>query len=368
MSIVFITGFPGFLGTELVPRLLSRDDGARALCLVQPKFAELARQRADELGRAHPAIAGRIDLVEGDITAPGLGLDRSDRSKTSVDRRAITEVYHLAALYDLTTPRGPAMAVNVDGTRHVLDFAEECSALERFQYVSTCYVSGRTEGLFTEHDLDVSQHFNNFYEESKFLAEVEVQSRMKSGFPATVYRPAIVTGDSRTGATQKYDGPYFVIRWLLKQPAAMAVLPMVGRPHETVVNVIPRDFVTEALVHLSGLEESKGKVYQLADPNPLTVAQMVSVLAEATGRRVVKVPLPTGVAKFSLDHVPFVGSVMGIPAAAIDYYTHPTRYSTSVMEEDLEGTQLSVPPFASYAPRLAEFVRAHPEISSKPMA
>jgi hypothetical protein len=143
---------------------------------------------------------------------------------------------------------------------------------------------------------------------------------------------------------------------------------MVGKPDETVVNVIPRDFVTEALVHLSGLPESKGKVYQLADPNPLTVAQVVSVLAEATGRRVVKVPLPTGVAKFSLDHVPFVGSVMGIPAAAIDYYTHPTRYSTAVMEQDLEGTGLSVPPFAAYAPRLAEFVRAHPDISSAPMA
>lgn len=362
MSIVFITGFPGFLGTELVPRLLSRDDGARALCLVQPKFADLARRRTDELSRAHPAVAGRIDLVEGDITAPGLAL------AGSVDRRAITEVYHLAALYDLTTRREPAMAVNVTGTRHVLDFAEGCPALQRLHYVSTCYVSGRTEGLFTEHDLDVSQEFNNFYEETKFLAEVEVQSRMAGGLPATVYRPSIVTGDSRTGATQKYDGPYFVIRWLLRQPPALAVLPMVGKPDETVVNVIPRDFVTEALAHLSGLPESKGKVYQLADPAPLTVAQMVSVLAVATGRRVIKVPLPTAVAKFSLDHVPGVGRLMGIPAAAIDYYTHPSRYSTAVMEEDLQGTKLAVPPFAAYAPRLAEFVRAHPEISSKPMA
>ena len=96
----------------------------------------------------------------------------------------------------------------------------------RFHYVSTCYVSGRYSGVFGEEDLEKGQTFNNFYEETKYHAEVEVQKRMKNGFPATVYRPAIVVGDSHTGATQKFDGPYYVIRWLLKQPY-VAIMPMV---------------------------------------------------------------------------------------------------------------------------------------------
>ena len=110
------------------------------------------------------------------------------------------------------------MRINVDGTRNVLDFAQEARNLRRLHYVSTCYVSGRTAGVFTEHDLEKGQSFNNYYEETKYLAEVEVQQRMRAGLPTTIYRPAIVVGDSRTGATQKYDGPYFVIRWLLRQP------------------------------------------------------------------------------------------------------------------------------------------------------
>src|SRR5204862_3895812 len=117
--------------------------------------------------------------------------------------------HHLAAIYDLSVPRELGMRVNVDGTRHVLDFAERCRALRRFQYISTCYVSGHHDGVFRETDLDVGQRLNNFYEETKFLAEVEVRKR--SGLPATVSRPSVVVGDSVTGATQKFDGPYFVM-------------------------------------------------------------------------------------------------------------------------------------------------------------
>src|SRR5207247_6389267 len=131
------------------------------------------------------------------------------------------------AIYDLSVSRDAGMRVNVDGTRHVLDFAERCPSLQRFHYVSTCYVSGRHHGVFGEDDLDVGQRFNNFYEETKFLAEVEV--RRRSGLPVTIYRPSVVVGDSRTGETQKFDGPYFVIQWILRQPR-VAFLPVVGRP------------------------------------------------------------------------------------------------------------------------------------------
>ncbi|MBV9044635.1 MAG: SDR family oxidoreductase, partial [Alphaproteobacteria bacterium] len=210
MGTIVFTGFPGFLGSELLPRLLRRAPGDEALCLVQSKFAELARERARGLDR--------VKLAEGDITAP-LAIDPTD----------VTEIYHLAAIYDLKVPRELGLRINVDGTRNVLDFAERCPSLKRLHYISTCYVSGRYDGVFTEDDLEKGQRFNNFYEETKYLAEIDVRARMKQGLPATIYRPSVVVGDSASGATQKFDGPYFVIQWLMRQPR-MAVLPVAGRP------------------------------------------------------------------------------------------------------------------------------------------
>lgn len=365
---IFFTGFPGFLGSELLPRVLARtgaDGGepAEAVCLVQPRFADLARARADELAERDPSLAGRIRLVEGDVTEPGLGLESPDEL-----RRDTAEVFHLAAIYDLSVRRDPALRVNVDGTRNVLRFAGECGRLRRFQYVSTCYVSGRYAGPFAETDLVRGQEFNNYYEETKFLAEVNVQEWMERGLPATIYRPSIVVGDSRTGVTGKYDGPYYAIRWILKQPGKVAFLPMFGEPERTRVNLVPSDFVLAAIDRLSGREESLGKVYQLADPDPLTVAELVEVIARAAGKKVVRVPTLKGVAKASLEHVPFLEKLTGIPAAVLDYWVHPTYYLTDNTRRDLAGTGIEVPPFPSYAERLVEFVRAHPEVRSEAMA
>jgi thioester reductase-like protein len=360
MATIFFTGFPGFLGSELLWRVLERSPAATGLCLVQPKFEDLARRRAAELEAAHPGVKGRIAIALGDITAPGLGLAPGAAED-------VTEIFHLAAVYDLSVTRELAMKVNVDGTRHTLDFAAACPRLERFHYVSTCYVSGRYDGTFTEADLVKGQTFQNFYEETKYLAEVDVQERMKAGLPVTIYRPGIVVGDSHTGATQKFDGPYYVIRWLLKQPAFLAFLPVPGNPKNYVVNVIPRDYVLDALLHLSGLPQSKGKVYQLAEPNPLTVDEILRVTAQATGRRVLRIPLPKGLAKWSLRSVPGVFRLMQIPAASVDYFVHPTRYTSDNTQADLAGSGITAPPFASYAPHLAAFVRANPDIESKAM-
>jgi nucleoside-diphosphate-sugar epimerase len=257
--------------------------------------------------------------------------------------------------------------VNVTGTANVLDFAERCPRLERVHYVSTCYVSGRHPGLFRESDLEVGQRFNNYYEETKYLAEVDVQRRMRSGLPTTIYRPAVVVGDSRTGATQKFDGPYFVMQWLLRQPR-YAVLPVVGNPSKYRFNVVPRDFITNAIEYLSSRGESRGKVYQLADPEPMTVDETINAVASATGRKVLRVPLPLSVAKGALDYVPGVYRLMRIPSASVDYFSHPTTYDTTNAQADLRGSALRLPRFSEYLPRLVEFVRAHPEISGKAMA
>jgi nucleoside-diphosphate-sugar epimerase len=341
MPTVFFTGFPGFLGSELLPRILQRSADTTAACVVQPKFADLARERARAYGN-------RIKLIEGDITAP-LDAQTAD----------VIEVFHLAAIYDLSVSRERGMKINVEGTRNVLDFAERCPSLKRFHYVSTCYVSGRYDGVFHEDDLDVGQAFNNFYEETKFLAEVEVRKR---SLPHTIYRPSIVVGDSTTGATQKFDGPYYLMQWLLRQPP-VAVLPVVGRPSRYRVNVVPRDFIVAAIAELSNKNGST--CYQLADPAPLTVDEFIDVIARATRRRVVRLPLPRSVAKFAIDRIPGVYRLMRIPPAVIDYFVHPTSYDTTNAQRDL---RLRVPRFSEYAERLVAFAKAHPEISASGMA
>jgi thioester reductase-like protein len=362
MATIFFTGFPGFLGSELLPRVLSREKGAVATCLVQPRFAELAHRRAGELEAADPSLAGRIRLVEGDITAVDLGLG------PAADLRAdVVEAWHVAAVYDLSVRRDIGTRVNVLGTRNVLGFARDCPGLRRLHYVSTCYVSGRFPGLFGEEDLVKGQAFNNSYEETKYLAEVEVQLFMKGGLPATIYRPAIVVGDSATGATQKYDGPYYIVRWLLRNPP-LAVMPVVGDPAACTLNLVPRDFAVAAMAHLSGLPHSLGKVYQLADPEPLTVDALLSEVARATGRRLLRIPLPLGLAKLAIDHVPGVQALLRIPSASVDYLVHPTRYSTHNTLADLAGSGIAVPPFPSYVDKLVQFVRRHPEIGSAAMA
>jgi len=363
LSTVLFTGFPGFLGSELLPRILRRTDGKTAICLVQSEYADLARRRLDDIEMADPALRGRVSLVEGDITRADLGLGAAGRRIAS----EVTGIHHLAAVYDLGVRREVGMRVNLYGTRHVLDFSEACSGLERFHYVSTCYVSGRHPGIFGEDDLDRGQVFNNYYEETKYLAELEVRERMRGGLPATVYRPAIVVGDSRTGATQKYDGPYSVIRWLLKQPG-VALMPLLKGAAEARLNLVPSDFVIAAIDCLAALPHSVGRTYQLADPEPLTVGETVELIAAATERRVLGVPVPKSLAKSAIRGVPGLSKLTGIQPEALDYFDHPAHYSVQHAVTDLQGSGISVPSFASYVDTLVKYVVAHPEVGSGAMA
>ncbi|MFC4249681.1 SDR family oxidoreductase [Natribaculum luteum] len=351
---ILLTGFPGFLGSALLERLLARGDGPVA-CLVQPTYRELAERRAAE-------IAGpdddRIRLYEGDITEPNLGLDGL------ADLESVRELYHLAAVYDLAVDPAVGEAVNVRGTEHVLDVAADL-AVERFQYVSTCYVSGRYDGVFTEDHLREGQSFNNAYEETKYRAEVAVQERMADGLPATIYRPAIVVGDSETGETDKYDGPYYLLRLLLAQPSRLALSVTLPGSSDAELNVVPRDFVVDAIAYLSGLESSAGEVYQLCDPAPLSVPRFVDALAEAGDRRTLSVPTPKPLARAATERL----ADRGLPAepATIDYLDHPTRYACPNTQRALAGSGLECPPFESYVDRLVAFVREHPEVGDAAM-
>ena len=356
MSTVVLTGFPGFLASAFVPDLLSRLDPATSVtCLVQSHYRPLAEAPAGRdrrqkfwLERAHPARRGGHHAEGAGTCGAGARLKQETR-----------EVYHFAALYDLALPRPLGMKINLEGTVNVLDFIEGSPNFRRLHYISTCYVSGRHPGNFTENDLVLGQRFNNYYEETKYLAEVEVQNRMKRGLAATIYRPAIVVGDSQTGATQKYDGPYGALRWLLRCPR-MAPMVTVGDPRRFHVNLVPRDFVVAAISRLSALEVSGGRVYQLCDPHPSSVAELYDIFGQVTGRRLIRFPLPNALARGIFKYVPGVRQRTGITPESVDYFTHPTEYTCENTLRDLNGQRRRLPPFREYAPALVRFMQRAP--------
>lgn len=360
---LLLTGFPGFLASALLPRLLARRPGARAVCVVQRHHQAEARLRLIEIEELHSDVEGRVDLVVGDVTAPGLGLDAETRGRLE----DVTEVWHLAAVYDLAVPPALARRVNVDGTARVLDLCASLPGLERLHHVSTCYVSGRYDGEFPEDGLEQGQPFRNHYESTKYEAEQLVRAAMAVGLPATVYRPGIVVGDSATGETQKYDGPYFVAQFLARQPGPAALVPKVGDIDAVRVCLVPRDFVVDAMDALSVLDVSVGRTYALTDPDPPTVRQVVDRFARHLGKRVVWVPLPLGPTHAVIDRVPGAERLLGLPAEAVDYFASPTTYSTVNTTTDLAGTGVRCPSFATYADRLLDYRATHPEVSAKAM-
>ena len=362
MAQLLMTGFPGFLGSALLPRLLARRDGTEAVCLVQPQHAVLARSRVKELEITDPHTTGRVRLVLGDITAPGLGLTDEDRAGLS----DVSEVWHLAAVYDLAVAPDIARRVNVGGTENVLAFSREQEGLRRLQYVSTCYVSGRYEGHFTEYSLEEGQAFRNHYEQTKYDAEVLVRKAMADGLPTTIYRPGTVVGDSTTGGTQKYDGPYFLATFLARQ-TSISLVPALGDADQVRVCLVPRDFVVGAMDELSVLEQSEGRTYALVDPEPPTVSTVVTTFAKHLGTHPVWVPLPLGPLHSIVDHVPGMTRLLGLPAEALDYFASPTTYATDNTTRDLAASRLACPPFESYAHRLLDFMKAHPEYDANAM-
>ena len=263
-----VTGFPGFIGRRLVASLLDADGDARVVALVEPRMLETARGVAE---RMDPE---RIELLAGDITDRRLGLDDGDYERLRADVR---RVFHLAAIYDLAVPLEVAQRVNVDGTGNVLDLCRAAENLERLAYVSTAYVAGKRTGVVYEHELVMGQDFKNHYESTKFQAEVWV-SELLDAVPTTILRPAIVVGDSRTGETEKFDGPYYILRALSRAERLGRAMPQFGRS-AAAFNVVPVDYVVAAMIAAAGDEAAVGADAAPRRPGP------------ADGRRPRRAPL-----------------------------------------------------------------------------
>ena len=350
---IFLTGFPGFIAGRLVERLAL--DGARFLLLVQPAFAGRAREDIARLVEKTGARPERFRVLEGDITREGLGLSAADLAEA---RREATVVFHLAAVYDLAVAREVGMRVNVEGTRNVNRFARGLPVLKRYHYVSTCYVAGRRTGLIRETELRHEAGFRNFYEETKYLAEIEVEE-LKKELPVTVHRPSVVCGDSRTGETAKYDGVYYLINYLRMWPGALS-LANIGNP-EVRLNVVPVDFVVEAMAALASDDASAGETVQLADPEPLTTEELFDIVSRNLSGRESLVTLPAPVVRTTLN-LPLNEKVTGLPRVGVPYFFLKQTYDTARSTALLAPRGVRCPRFPDYVPALIDFVERHPKI------
>jgi thioester reductase-like protein len=339
---VLLTGYPGFIGRRLADRLV--ESGSAVTALVEPRMAAAARE----------AAAGRVEVVEGDISRHRLGLADEDWERLASE---ISHVFHLAAIYDLSVPLELAQRVNVDGTGNVLDLCRACERLERLNYVSTAYVAGLRKGVVYEHELELGQGFKNHYESTKFQAELWVRQEL-GDVPATIYRPAIVVGDSRTGETQKFDGPYFMLRMISVCERRGLPIPQFGRSGAP-FNVVPVDFVLDALLAGAREPSAVGQTLHLVDPEPVTAAELMGILAEAYAGRGPSYRVPASAVAASL-RVPAVRALFGgAPPESIRYLNHPVRFDVRRAAHVLGGAGLRVPRFAEYAPTLVRFFREH---------
>lgn len=350
---IFLTGFPGFIAGRLIGRLAAQ--GARFLLLVQP--ALMARALADValISAATNQTTAHFRILAGDITQPDLGLEAADLATA---RAETTVLFHLAAIYDLAVARPPAFRVNVEGTRNVNQFAQTLTSLRHYHYVSTCYVAGLRTGLILETELQHEAGFRNYYEETKYLAEVEVD-KLKSRLPLTIHRPSVVCGDSRTGETAKYDGIYYLIHYLRMQPRLLSLINIGNR--QVKFNLVPVDFVIEAMARLARDDRAIGATLQLADPEPLTSGQLFDTIATAIAGRTSKLKLPAPLVRASL-HLPFSAKLTGLPRAAVPYFFLSQTYDTARASELLEPHNVRCPPFPSYVNALVRFVAQHPKL------
>jgi thioester reductase-like protein len=344
-GLIFLTGFPGFIGRRVVGALLERNPDARVAALVEPKQADAAAAAAASIDTS------RIEILPGDISERGLGLEPA-----AVDRlrSEITQAYHLAAIYNLAVPLDLAERVNVAGTGNVVELCASCNRLERLHYVSTAYVAGDRSGVVYEHELVCGQGFKNHYESTKFQAELWVREWMDR-VPTTIYRPAIVVGDSRSGETQKFDGPYYMLRVVSRSVRQRSPIPQFGAS-DAPFNVVPVDFVVDALLAAADEERTAGETLHLVDPDPVTAKDVLTQLAREYAGREPSLRIPPSLVETSMRLPAVRAAFGGAPRESIRYLNHSVRFDTRRAEELLPPR---CPRFEEYVGPVVRFFREH---------
>lgn len=350
---VFVTGFPGFIAGRLIQRLAM--DGARLLLLVQPALVARAHEDIERIAATAKVSTENFRILAGDITKENLDLSAGD---VDVVRKEATTVFHLAALYDLAVKRDVALHVNVGGTRNVNQLVRTLRNLQRYHYVSTCYVAGRRTGVIAESELRHEAGFRNYYEESKHLAELEVEAS-KAELPVVIHRPSVVCGDSRTGETAKYDGIYYLINYLLRMHRMISLFNIGNR--KVSLNLVPVDFVIDAMVAIAGDARAVGKTIQIADPAPLTTHELFNSIARHINGQGSRVTFPAPLVQFSLS-LPLAPSITHLPHHAVPYFFLKQTYDTTEACKLLAPHGVQCPPFPSYVGAIVDFAAKHPKL------
>jgi thioester reductase-like protein len=270
---IVLTGATGFLGMEVLARLLENDD-REVLALVRAADTVAAEARVDavveRLWRDPAPYRARVRAIPADLTRPGLGL--SSAARAMVAERAGT-ILHCAASIAFDLPLPEARVINVEGTRQVIALARDArehGSLQRFVHVSTAYVCGRHAGLFREHQLDVGQTFRNTYEQTKHEAEQLVWEA--SDLAPAIARPSIVMGEARTGWTPAFNVLYWPLRAF-----ARGLFEVVPTRADGRVDIVPADYVADALVHL--IDRPEAGVFNLVSGHQTATVDELAELA-----------------------------------------------------------------------------------------
>lgn len=354
----FVTGATGFIGRNLVQRLLRREGTVYALVRAG------SRGRLEELRTSFGPNGARVVPISGDLAQPGLGVSEEDLLTLRGD---VDHFFHLAAIYDMTAGAEAQEIANVEGTRHAVELAGSIEA-GCFHQISSIAAAGLYRGEWREdmfeqaEKLDTHPYFRTKHESERVVRE-------ECSRPWRVYRPGIVVGDSRTGEIDKVDGPYYFFKLLQQARRVLpSWLPTVGIEGGE-INVVPVDFVADAIDHIAHEPGLDGQAFSLTDPAPKSAGEVVNLFARAADAPQAALRLDSGVTdpatslvRTGLRFFPPGKRVMkaglgrlGIPAGVLNYVNYPTRFDSSNAQAALEGSGISVPPLESYADRVWDY-------------
>jgi len=343
-----VTGGTGFIGRRVVARLLETHPDARVWVLVRRQSLGRFEQLCAEWDeRAKPLVAELPELALSDEVIAELG--------------EIDHVVHCAAIYDVTAGEAEQRATNTDGTRAVIALARRLDAT--LHHVSSIAVAGDYAGEYTEDDFDVGQQLPTPYHQTKFEAESLVRST--PGLRYRVYRPAVVVGDSRTGEMDKIDGPYYFFGVLAKLAVLPSLTPIM-LPDTGRTNIVPVDYVVDALVALMHADGADGRAFHLTAEKTIGLRGIYRGVAKAAGLPPLRGSLPRSMATSVLKASGrakrvrnMAATQLGIPPEVLDVVDLAPTFVSDRTREALQGTGIQVPEFASYAPALWRYWAEH---------
>jgi NAD(P)-dependent dehydrogenase (short-subunit alcohol dehydrogenase family) len=354
----FVTGATGFIGRNLVQRLLQREGTVYALVRAG------SRGRLEELRTAWGADGARVVPIAGDLARPGLGVSEEDLLEL---RGKVEHFFHLAAIYDMTAGAEVQEIANVEGTRHAVELAGAIDA-GCFHQISSIAVAGLYRGEWREDMFDEAEGLDTHpYFRTKHESERVVREECRR--PWRVYRPGIVVGDSRTGEIDKVDGPYYAFKLLQRTRKLLpSWLPALGVEGGE-INIVPVDYVADSIDYIAHKPGLDGQAFSLTDPRPRTAGEMINLFARAADAPQAALRLDTNVTdpatsliRTGLRFFPPAKRVvkaglgeLGIPAGVLSYFSYPTHFDSSNAEAALRGSGISVPPLESYADRLWDY-------------